>query len=203
MKKYLIPILIVSCLVAACFILYNSNQQKLSTPLAGNEKRTLMDNIDLAMLQEYEMTKDPKTGKVPRERLMPARKYQLDLFDKQDASNIAVSGVSWSERGPNNVGGRTRALIYDLNDATRKKVWAGGVGGGIWRCNDITLATPVWTKINDLAPNLAVTTIAQHPTSPLTMYYGTGEGWFNTDAIQGMGIWKRLVCLNINPTRLT
>jgi hypothetical protein len=190
MKKYLIPAILVICLAAAFFTWYNSNQQKKSTAIANSEKRTLMDNIDLAMQQEYEMTKDPKTGKVPRERLMPARKYQLDLFARQDVSDIAVSGVSWSERGPNNVGGRTRALIYDLNDATRKKVWAGGVGGGIWSCNDITLATPVWTKINDLAPNLAVTTIAQHPTSPLTMYYGTGEGWFNADAIQGLGIWK-------------
>ena len=24
------------------------------------------------------------------------------------------------------------------------------------------------------------------------MYFGTGEGWFNLDAIQGMGIWKSI-----------
>lgn len=190
MKKLITGIAVLACLLGGWYILSNMNRTKEPPGASKTGKRTLMDNIDLAMQQEYEMTRDPKTGKVHRERLIPARKYQLDLIDRQDGSNIAVSGVSWIERGPNNVGGRTRALIYDLNDATRKRVFAGGVGGGIWRCNDITLATPVWTKINDLAPNLAVTTIAQHPTSPLTMYYGTGEGWFNADAIQGLGIWK-------------
>ncbi len=176
----------------AWFVLNKSNQSKRLTTVSSNEKRSLMDNIDLAMQQEYEMTKDPATRTVPRERLLKARKYQLDQFDNQDLLNSPVTGVTWSERGPNNVGGRTRALIYDLFDPKRKSVWAGGVGGGIWRCTDITFATPVWTKMNDFEPNLAVTTIAQHPTSPSTMYYGTGEGWFNADAIQGLGIWKSI-----------
>ncbi|MFT5724512.1 MAG: photosystem II stability/assembly factor-like uncharacterized protein [Bacteroidia bacterium] len=40
--------------------------------------------------------------------------------------------VEWEERGPRNVGGRTRTLVFDLNDPTGKKLWAGSVSGGLW-----------------------------------------------------------------------
>jgi photosystem II stability/assembly factor-like uncharacterized protein len=40
--------------------------------------------------------------------------------------------VEWEERGPMNVGGRTRTLMFDPNDATGKRLWAGSVSGGLW-----------------------------------------------------------------------
>lgn len=40
--------------------------------------------------------------------------------------------VKWQERGPMNVGGRTRTLMFDPNDPTGKKLWAGSVSGGLW-----------------------------------------------------------------------
>jgi hypothetical protein len=165
------------------------NSKTIKAKTGKVKKIPKSDRIDLAMQQEFELTKDPATNRVPRERLTQARNFQLQKFTDQPLQR-AAPGYQWEERGPNNVGGRTRALLYDKNDATNKKVWAGSVGGGLWVCSDITLATPVWNKVNDFAPNLAVTTIAQHPTSPLIMYYGTGEGWFNADAIQGLGIYK-------------
>ena len=52
----------------------------------------------------------------------------------------------WIERGPNNVGGRTKAIIFDPTDATNKTVIAGGISGGLWKNTDITLAT-AWTRM--------------------------------------------------------
>ena len=52
------------------------------------------------------------------------------------------------------------------------------------------LATPTWTRIDDFMGNLAVSTLAQDPSNTQNIYAGTGEGWFKTDAIQGLGIWK-------------
>jgi hypothetical protein len=153
------------------------------------KKLTKHDRIDQAMQQEQMLTRDPALGYVPRERLVAARAVQDDKLQVQ-AMNRAVPGISWAERGSNNVGGRTRGLIYDRNDATGRKVWAGGVAGGLWFTNDITVATPIWTKVNDFQANLAITTIAQRPGTPLTIYAGTGEGWFNIDAVRGLGIWK-------------
>lgn len=45
--------------------------------------------------------------------------------------------VTWIERGPNNIGGRTRTVMVDPNIASGKKVWAGAVGGGLWKTTDI------------------------------------------------------------------
>ncbi|MBL7729156.1 MAG: T9SS type A sorting domain-containing protein [Dinghuibacter sp.] len=183
-KKTLLPVWAVAitgvlvCTIFAC-----------STSRTQPERNPKQDGIDLAILQEISVTKDPATGKVPKDRLMTARAVQQERFRQQSLMR-AVPGMQWEERGPNNVGGRTRGLIFDLADATKKKVWAAGVDGGVWRCNDITLATPVWNRIDDFWANMAVTTLAQSPANTNILYAGTGEGWFNIDAVRGLGIWK-------------
>ena len=152
------------------------------------------DGIDKAMAYEFELTKDPVLNTVPRERLLAADNYRKQKLAALSSSRTttAVSGINWSERGPNNVGGRTRAIIYDLNDAGNgyKKVFAGSVGGGLWATNDISAGTPTWTRLDDFMGNLAVSTLAQDPSNTQNIYAGTGEGWFNSDAIRGLGIWK-------------
>jgi len=157
------------------------------------DKDARQDGVDLAMAYEFELTKDPSLNTVPRERLIVADTYRkqklLSFFNR---TTTAAPGISWSERGPNNVGGRTRAIIYDLNDAANgyKKVFAGSVGGGLWVTNDITVGTPVWTRLDDFMGNQAVSTLVQDPSNTQNIYAGTGEGWFNADAIRGLGIWK-------------
>lgn len=151
------------------------------------------DGVDMAMAYEFEITKDPALNIVPRERLIAADNYRRQkLASLSNRTTTAVSGINWTERGPNNVGGRTRAIIYDLSDAGNgyKKVFAGSVGGGLWVTSDISAATPIWTRIDDLMGNLAVSTLAQDPSNTQNIYAGTGEGWFNSDAIRGLGIWK-------------
>lgn len=137
--------------------------------------------------QEFRMTKDPVLGYVPTERLLAAKAYKDDLMQ----NNVApISGVSWKEQGPNNVGGRTRAFMVDPNDGTGNTVWAGSVGGGLWKTTNINAASPNWAPVDDLFGNLAVTSIAYDPSNTQVMYFTTGEGYFNFDAIQGLGIWK-------------
>jgi hypothetical protein len=167
---------------------------KLMSGPVKEESDNEQDEMEKRMQQEIELIRDPKLGFVPTERLIRALEFRNKKFGghMMNRAAAAVPGISWTERGPNNVGGRTRALIFDLNDNSNgyKKVWAGGVGGGLWYTNDITVASPVWTKIDDLMENLAVTAIAQNPANPMILYAGTGEGWFNADAIKGLGIWK-------------
>lgn len=136
---------------------------------------------------EYELNliKDPALGYAPTERLRPIRNTIL-----QQNAQRAIQGVVWQERGPSNIGGRTRTLMYDPNDITQKKVWAGGVSGGLWYNNDITSSTSGWIRINDFWDDIAVTSIAYNPLNTQEFYVGTGEGWNNLDAYKGMGIWK-------------
>lgn len=149
------------------------------------------DRMDLAMRQEYELTRDPATGEVPRERLWQAIAMAEDLRAQMVQGKVAGAlSMNWTERGPSNVGGRTRAILVDLADPSRKTIFSAGVGGGVWKTTDITAPVTAWTSVNDLFANIAVTAMCQSPLSPSTLYFGTGEGWFNADAIRGDGIWK-------------
>ena len=153
----------------------------------GEEKENLAFTIRQEFLQEFEKTKDPNTNTVPRERLLDASDHVKQFFaNKQNA----ISGISWQERGPNNIGGRTRAILFDKNDASNNTIFAGGVAGGIWKCANLSNVTPTWVKISDILDNIAVSCIVQDQLNPAIMYFGTGEVWGNLDAIRGLGIWK-------------
>jgi hypothetical protein len=135
---------------------------------------------------EFQAAADPFTHTVPTERLASAEDYMRQLINRGDGLNT----VAWTERGPSNIGGRTRAILVSSSDGTGNTVFAGGVGGGLWKTINFKNASPTWTVVNDFFSNLAITCIKQSPVSNSTMYFGTGEGWGNIDAIQGAGIWK-------------
>lgn len=143
------------------------------------------DRPDLAWEQDFLRTMDPVTRKPERERLF----NYMQQRSLASAPGIApgASGNNWVERGPNNIGGRTRAMAWDPN--TANKVWAGGVTGGLWFNNNIHNVNSGWLKVNDFWDNISVTAIAFDPNNGNTMYVGTGEGWGTGSGIGG-GIWK-------------
>ncbi len=146
------------------------------------KKYAKKDRPDLAAEQNFLMTLDPATRNVPRERLIQA-------FERADITKMfRTVNIEWNEHGPDNVGGRTRAVMFDPNDSEGKKFWAGGVTGGLWYTDDITLTDPSWNKINDFWDNVAVSCIAFDPTNTQIFYVGTGEIY--TNDIRGFGIWK-------------
>ncbi len=160
----------------------------LNVEAEEEEEMSKETRIEKAMEQEFEMTRDLSTNEVPRERLLQAKRYMgtLQIAAQERASVPLV----WEERGPDNVAGRTRAILMDMNDPTGKRVFAGGVGGGLWRTDDIQVENPTWVPIDDFFDNIAIVSMAQDPSNPDLMYFGTGEGFFNADAIRGLGIWK-------------
>ena len=166
----------------------NNHPFKTRPPLSPVEikKMDKRDRPDLAWEQDFLRTMDPATGKPERQRL-----YQYMASVSGGASPGLAPGATasnvWTERGPNNIGGRTRALLWDPN--TNNKVWAGGVTGGLWYNTDITSSSTSWTKVNDFWDNISVTAIAYDPNDNDTMYVGTGEGWGTASSIGG-GIWK-------------
>lgn len=170
------------------------------------EENDEYDGPQMAANLEFQRTKDPATGKVPREKLMLA----IDQTDQSKATmrTDGVASLSWIERGPNSdvtgpsngntransgiTSGRIRAVMVDSTDATKKTVWIGGVDGGLWKTTDITATTPTWTLINDNLSNLAVSAICQDPRPGFQniMYFCTGESYYNVDAVQGNGVFK-------------
>ena len=170
-------------LACISFLLYSPIFAQLQTPEKADDPLGRSED-------EADMIKDPKSGIVPIDELVKAHIEVKRLF--KDKPKTAITGITWYERGPNNIGGRTRALMMDPNDLTNKRVWAGGVAGGLWYNNDITSSTTSWTKINDFWDNLAISCIAYNPASTTTFYVGTGEGFGNSDATFGGGIWKTI-----------
>ena len=63
------------------------------------EEHDRPDRPDLAMLQEFNRTRDPATGTVPRERLVvaQARAEQLLMQQAQRTSASTLSSASWTE----------------------------------------------------------------------------------------------------------
>ena len=91
----------------------------------------------------------------------------------------------WVALGPGNIGGRTRAIV--VHPKKTKTVWAGSVGGGVWRTDD---GGKGWSPVDDFMANLAVTAIVIDPTNPNVLYAGTGEGFSNIDALRGFGAFR-------------
>jgi len=95
---------------------------------------SIKDDPEGRLNAEFLKIADPQNKSVPFDELEKAR----GLMGRMIKTMSQIPGIDWKERGPNNVGGRIRALMFDPKDATKKKVWAGGVAGGLWYNNDIT-----------------------------------------------------------------
>lgn len=94
------------------------------------------------------------------------------IWDAHKQADLLKSSKSltWSELGPNNKAGRTRALLIDRNNPN--VIYAGGVSGGLWRSTD---GGATWTLIFPTAENYAVSALAQDING--IIYVGTGEGF--------------------------
>lgn len=141
--------------------------------------------------QEWELSMNPETGRPNPENLDLIRneliaKRKLALASGRTPGDGTDN--NWVERGPNNVGGRVRAVMFDPNDPTFKTVFAGGVSGGLWKNTDITSPSSVWTRVN-IPENLAVSVITVDPTNSNVFYVGTGESYVGGD-VNGDGVWK-------------
>jgi photosystem II stability/assembly factor-like uncharacterized protein len=153
----------------------------------------LFKREDLSSRIQFETNSviDKKTGKIPVEDLRQARLKAN--YKNLQSTNAAIPNVNWYERGPSNIGGRVRPIVFDPNDPLKKKVWAGGASGGLWYNNDITDANSSWNKVNDLWQNLLVNSIAFDPSNSQIIYATTGEyeiGIYSYYSEIGGGIYK-------------
>ena len=141
------------------------------------------DRPDL-FLEVFEAMRKPAS--VERPEYAPHYRYAAWQQAKK-TSRGAREVLDWQERGPGNVGGRTRGLAFDPADTTLQTIYAGAVGGGIWRTED---GAQTWTHLTEGLPNLAIGDLAISPAEPNTIYAGSGEGILSLPAIDGMGVWK-------------
>lgn len=178
------------------------NKARLSTQeiLVFHSEKDLQDRPSTdfleAMEYEFNMVKDPKTGKIPagikNQELMQANQIR----EATELLNAPLVN-SYSFQGPNNLGGRTRALVHDVRYATNSVILAGGVSGGIYKSTD---GGASWVRTSPIGDLFSVTSIAQDPRvgNQDTWYYSTGESLgnsasslaTNTGLYLGNGVYK-------------
>lgn len=187
----------VVCLIGCGVYFTNFNQEEDNTDRfaweeEGEESEIPKEvRIREALAWNFEITKDEALGYPPVERLASAIEQTRRLQEEYYANTTDRDGVEdarWKERGPSNIGGRTRAILIDKSDPERKKVWSGSVSGGLWYTEDITADNIQWNKVNDYLANLSIGALAQNPLNPSEMYAGTGESY--TGTVSGLGVFK-------------
>jgi len=92
--------------------------------------------------------------------------------------------LKWRSVGPFR-GGRVLAVEGALNDP--KRFYFGAVNGGVWRTDD---AGRTWVPIFDAVNVGSIGAIAVAPSSPKTIYVGTGEADMRSDIGQGIGMFR-------------
>ncbi|WP_265444968.1 WD40/YVTN/BNR-like repeat-containing protein [Flexivirga meconopsidis] len=85
---------------------------------------------------------------------------------------------------PSQVSGRTTSVVIDPNGTT---AYIGSAGGGVWKTDDITAATPNWHSVSDSLPSQAIGTLTL---SGGVLYAGTGEPNGSSDSEAGVGLFK-------------
>jgi photosystem II stability/assembly factor-like uncharacterized protein len=108
------------------------------------------------------------------------------ISDKVSGSKLPVFANAWTNIGPINKGGMTKALAIDPTNANI--VYAGAGAGGVWKSVN---AGGSWTPLTDLViPDLAVASIAIDPSNTNIIYVGSGDPSFATDGMPGSGLYK-------------
>ncbi len=171
MTKYLF----VSILFLGLFSCSNSKQKV--NEIFAQEKPVLVSEQEQFFNLKH---KNPVSKMVPK---------NIHLKEQEFVCKIASAntGINWFLRGPQNLGGRTRALALDVKNSNR--IIVGGVSGGVWISEDLGKS---FEKATTPQQFHSVTCIAQDTRAGFEniWYYGTGEQNGNSSDLLGNGIYK-------------
>lgn len=117
-----------------------------------------------------------------RAAALAERLANVEHWASRDGGGIGRYG--WTERGPANLAGRTRAIVQ--HPAAEARLYAATAGGGIWRSNDYG---DTWTPLDDWM-QLDVTCLTIDPNATETLYAGTGVTFVGRNGTIGGGIWR-------------
>lgn len=125
-----------------------------------------------------------ETGEVQDEDYIRLREA-VTKFARESAYQKSSEPVEWIEMGPDNVGGRGRAILI----VTEEHIISGGVSGGLWQSFN---GGNNWSQMAAF-PNLMIGSIARAGNGDL--YVGTGSlfdfaGGEGSSGFLGRGVWR-------------
>lgn len=208
MKRKIVPSVIFLMAFFSGLILFNfitssstniadkKNQELTRNPLEVESQHAMRVEGEDGYDQPDEFAKLHQMIRTPQGKTQPQYEanYKYREFKEAKAKIQKSSGVNkltaalpWVERGPANVGGRTRGLIVDPDDPNHETWFAGSVSGGVWKTTD---GGSSWRYLTEELPNLATSSIAMAESNHDVIYAGTGEGFNNLDGVDGSGMFK-------------
>ncbi len=201
-KVFSLTALFIFTIIAAVQFRNDSRNERRDGAISmDNESQSFRDEVEggpqefIKFHQGIRTRSDEEKPGYPANYLL-AELHKAQLRTSAKGSSISArvqSGgngvISYTERGPGNVPGRTRGLIVDPDDATHGTWFAGSASGGIWKT---TNAGTSWQWLTPSIPNLATTTLAMAESNHSVIYAGTGEGFGNVDGTTGNGIFKSI-----------
>jgi len=169
----------------------DNNPFKETLKLSKSERKSLGLTPNKYNEEQWILTMNPQLGRPTPIKVAELQKELRQRNNYQSRTPGDANDNRWVNRGPDNVGGRTRAMMFDPNDTDDNTVFAGSVSGGLWKNSDISNANSTWERVN-IPENLAVSAITFDPNDKNTFYVGTGESYVgHTDgAVNGDGVWK-------------
>lgn len=162
----------------ACLFTTSLLNREVSTSYEPRQQNFIRHAQDWNRAAEYyqSIRANVITGKVELADVVRAR----EAVRKFSAKKTGSLNLQWTERGPNNVGGRTRAILIDKNNSAH--VLAGSVSGGLFVSNN---SGSTWDPV-PLAnqDNLIVSSLTQAPDGSIWM--GTGSDFDYSANMEGI-----------------
>jgi hypothetical protein len=119
---------------------------------------------------------DLETG----EKITPEKLQQLYNIEK----NRKRSSIVFEELGPDNIGGRTRAIVIDRE--YQNLLWAGGVSGGLFVSYN---GANTWQRVDEFPGLPYISSMTQTPDK--TVFVATGMEVAGSDSWGGNGLYYK------------
>ncbi len=182
-RALILAIFFLALITGGLFLAIDSHSDEIKAPVSP-KSQSITDAINYTNFIKGDLI----TGKIDRQLVRQAIS-QLDNMPHQRALNL-----NWEFAGPDNIGGRSRAILIDKDNP--EVMLAGGVSGGIFKSID---GGQHWTRKEYDAElgGLSISCFAQ--ASDGTIYVGTGELFFTamsgpngnlTSGAIGGGVYK-------------
>ncbi|NCA19792.1 MAG: T9SS C-terminal target domain-containing protein, partial [Crocinitomicaceae bacterium] len=174
-KNYLIGSVVVAG-ACALFALGNLDFSKIAGSYSKKNLSILQEqNANAAMEWMKARYIDVTTGQ-------PVSNEKLAEIQKQISKLDINKNIAFTDEGPDNIGGRTRAIQVDRTWENR--LWAGGVSGGLFVSNNKGNSWERVTSYMNAGASPFISSMTQTPDG--TLYVSTGS---NQESWSGNGVW--------------
>ena len=182
-------LLFVVTILISLFVL--SHQNEFNSHLLKKQIRTSSPKAPLKLKKEraeyfFNMLRDPATNRIPADIRHKELEYAKGLPKKNKLAKTSAVDFIWKEAGPNDVGGRTRALAVDVNNPNT--IIAGAASGGLWKSTDNGNS---WIYEESSPDIYSISSLAQDPRAghTNTWYASTGEWRGASASDRGYTAW--------------